>query len=286
MSGYWAGIMAILCFNIVVAYSVFLPAASGQLNLGAAGFVAIGAYSSGYISTDLGAPMLVSILLGALVTGFVAFVISFPILRTRGVYMVLATFAFAEVVQGVFINLEVFGAAAGYPVAAFADLDVIVPLTIGVVVFVFFLMTTRLGLSMRAVHDDEPVAALFGVNARFTQVTAFTLGGIVAGIGGAIWAHNFNYVEIQNFNILLSIFVLLYVLIGGTQTAFGPLIGAVFFTLMPEALRVSEEWRFVFFGILIILMMVVRPEGLVTRTMLDRIKGLFFRRKPAPVVGS
>lgn len=282
MSGYWAGIMAILCFNIVVAYSVFLPAASGQLNLGAAGFVAIGAYTSGYISTDLGAPMLVAILLGALVTGFVAFVISFPILRTRGVYMVLATFAFAEVVQGVFINLEIFGAAAGYPVAAFADLDVIVPLTIGVVVFVFFLMTTRLGLSMRAVHDDEPVAALFGVHARFTQVTAFTLGGVVAGIGGAIWAHNFNYVEIQNFNILLSIFVLLYVLIGGTQTAFGSLVGAVFFTLMPEALRVSEEWRFVFFGILIILMMVVRPEGLVTRTMLDRIKGLFFRRRPAP----
>ena len=282
MSGYWAGIMAILCFNIVVAYSVFLPAASGQLNLGAAGFVAIGAYTSGYISTDLGAPMLVAILLGALVTGFVAFVISFPILRTRGVYMVVATFAFAEVVQGVFINLEIFGAAAGYPVAAFADLDVIVPLTIGVVVFVFFLMTTRLGLSMRAVHDDEPVAALFGVHARFTQVTAFTLGGVVAGIGGAIWAHNFNYVEIQNFNILLSIFVLLYVLIGGTQTAFGPLVGAVFFTLMPEALRVSEEWRFVFFGILIILMMVVRPEGLVTRTMLDRIKGLFFRRRPAP----
>ncbi len=282
MSGYWAGIMAILCFNIVVAYSVFLPAASGQLNLGAAGFVAIGAYTSGYISTDLGAPMLVAILLGALVTGFVAFVISFPILRTRGVYMVLATFAFAEVVQGVFINLEIFGAAAGYPVAAFADLDVIVPLTIGVVVFVFFLMTTRLGLSMRAVHDDEPVAALFGVHARFTQVTAFTLGGVVAGIGGAIWAHNFNYVEIQNFNILLSIFVLLYVLIGGTQTAFGPLVGAVFFTLMPEALRVSEEWRFVFFGILIILMMVVRPEGLVTRTMLDRIKGLFFRRRHAP----
>lgn len=286
MSGYWAGIMAILCFNIVVAYSVFLPAASGQLNLGAAGFVAIGAYSSGYISTDLGAPMLVAILLGALVTGFVAFVISFPILRTRGVYMVLATFAFAEVVQGVFINLEVFGAAAGYPVAAFADLNVIVPLTIGVVVFVFFLMTTRLGLSMRAVHDDEPVATLFGVHARFTQVTAFTLGGVIAGIGGAIWAHNFNYVEIQNFNILLSIFVLLYVLIGGTQTAFGPLIGAVFFTLMPEALRVSEEWRFVIFGILIILMMVVRPEGLVTRTMLDRIKGPFIRRKPAPVVDS
>lgn len=278
MSGYWAAIIAILCFNIVVAYSVFLPAASGQLNLGAAGFVAIGAYTSGYSSTDLGLPMWLAIVCGALVTGLVAFLISFPILRTRGVYMVLATFAFAEVVQGIYINLEVFGAAAGYPVAAFADLNVIVPLTIGVVAFVFFLMTTRLGLAMRAVHDDEPVASLFGVNTRLTQITAFTLGGVVAGIGGAIWAHNFNYVEIQNFNILLSIFVLLYVLIGGTQTAFGPLVGAVFFTLMPEALRVSEEWRFVFFGILIILMMVVRPEGLITRTMVDRVKGAFFRR--------
>lgn len=284
MSGYWAGIIAILCFNIVVAYSVFLPAASGQLNLGAAGFVAIGAYTSGYGSTDMGLPMWLAIAFGAAVTGLVAFLISFPILRTRGVYMVLATFAFAEVVQGIYINLEIFGAAAGYPVAAFADLNVIVPLTIGVVVFVFFLMTTRLGLTMRAVHDDEPVASLFGVNTRLTQITAFTLGGVVAGIGGAIWAHNFNYVEIQNFNILLSIFVLLYVLIGGTQTAFGPLIGAVFFTLMPEALRVSDEWRFVFFGILIILMMVVRPEGLITRTMVDRVKGVFFRRR-SPVEG-
>jgi branched-chain amino acid transport system permease protein len=132
---------------------------------------------------------------------------------------------------------------------------------------------------MRAVHDDERVAALFGVNVRMTQVTAFTLGGLVAGIGGAIWAHQFNYVEIQNFNVMLSIFVLLYVLIGGTQTAFGPLVGALFFTLVPEVLRVSNDWRFVFFGVIIVMMMVVRPEGIVTRTMTERVTALLtFRR--------
>ena len=127
---------------------------------------------------------------------------------------------------------------------------------------------------MRAVHDDERVAALFGVNVRMTQITAFTLGGLVAGIGGAIWAHQFQYVEIQNFNVLLSIFVLLYVLIGGTQTAFGPLVGALFFTLVPEILRVSNDWRFVFFGGVIVMMMVVRPEGIVTRTMTERITAI------------
>jgi len=135
---------------------------------------------------------------------------------------------------------------------------------------------------MRAVHDDERVAALFGVNVRMTQVTAFTLGGLVAGIGGAIWAHQFNYVEIQNFNVMLSIFVLLYVLIGGTQTAFGPLVGALFFTLVPEVLRVSNDWRFVFFGVMIVMMMVLRPEGIVTRTMTERVTALLtFRRGTA-----
>lgn len=282
MSGYWAGILAILCFNIVVAYSVFLPAASGQLNLGAAGFVAIGAYTSGYLSTDVGLAMWLTIPLAALVTGAVAFLMSFPILRTRGVYMVLATFAFAEIVQGVYINLEIFGAAAGYPVDAYAGLGIIAPVALGVVVVSFFIMSTRFGLSMRAVHDDERVAALFGVNVRMTQVTAFTLGGLVAGIGGAIWAHQFNYVEIQNFNVMLSIFVLLYVLIGGTQTAFGPLVGALFFTLVPEVLRVSNDWRFVFFGVMIVMMMVLRPEGIVTRTMTERVTALLtFRRGTA-----
>ena len=284
MSGYWTGIIAILCFNIVVAYSVFLPAAAGQLNLGAAGFVAIGAYTSGYLSTDVGLAMWLTIPLAALATGAVAFLISFPILRTRGVYMVLATLAFAEIVQGIYINLEIFGAAAGYPVAAYADLDVIAPITIVVVLFVFFLMSTRFGLSVRAVHDDERVASLFGVNTRMTQVAAFTLGGVIAGVGGAIWAHQFNYVEIQHFNILLSTFVLLYVLIGGTQTPYGPLVGAVFFTLLPEFLRVSNEWRFVFFGIIIVLMVLVRPEGLATRTMIDRVYGVIRRRGPAPLV--
>jgi branched-chain amino acid transport system permease protein len=115
-----------------------------------------------------------------------------------------------------------------------------------------------------------------------TQVTAFTLGGLVAGIGGAIWAHQFNYVEIQNFNVMLSIFVLLYVLIGGTQTAFGPLVGALFFTLVPEVLRVSNDWRFVFFGVMIVMMMVLRPEGIVTRTMTERVTALLtFRRGTA-----
>lgn len=271
MSGYWAGIIGILCINIIFAYSVFLPAASGQLNLGGAGFMAIGAYSAGYISTGMELPMWFTIPGAALITAAISFVIAFPILRTRGVYMVLATFAFAEIVAGVIINVEAVGGASGYEVGDYADLSILIPCAIGTVALVFYLLSSRFGLSMRAVHDDENVAQLFGVNVRMTQVLTFTIGGAIAGVAGALYAHQYNYIEIQYFNVFLSIYVLLYVLIGGTQTAWGPLFGAVIFTFLPELTRDIANWRFVFFGVFLIAVMMFRPEGLITRALIDRI---------------
>lgn len=271
MSGYWSGILAILCINIIFAYSVFIPAAAGQLNLGGAGFMAIGGYVAAYFNTVQGFPIWMTIPLSALLTGVVGFLISFPMLRTRGIYMVLATFAFAEVVAGIIINLEVVGGTDGFEVVDYAGLDVIAPICIGVVLFVFYLMSTRFGLSIRSVHDDESVAMLFGVNVRMVQVMAFALGGMLAGIAGALYAHQFTYIEIQVFNVLLSIYVLLYVLIGGTQTPYGPLFGAAFFTLLPEFMRVGESWRFVVFGVFLVAVMIFRSEGVITRTMTDRL---------------
>ncbi|MYG53377.1 MAG: branched-chain amino acid ABC transporter permease, partial [Rhodospirillaceae bacterium] len=270
--------LIILCLNVIYAYGIFLPAASGQLNLGAAGFITIGAYSSAWINAS-GAPMYIAIPASMLFCAAIAFTIAFPILRTRGVYMVLATFAFAEVVAGLIINLEFLGAAAGYPVESHADYLVVVPVTVLVVLLCFILMSTRLGLAMRSIHDDEAVATLFGVDVRLAKVAAFTLGAALMSLGGALYGHHYNYIETQTFNVLLSIYILLYVLLGGTQTAWGPLVGAAFFTVVPEALRQiatasGHAWiadsRFIIFGAIIVLMMVFRPEGLVTRTMVDR----------------
>ncbi len=283
MSGYWAGILGILCINIIFAYSVFIPAAAGQLNLGAAGFMAIGAYSAAYLNTGNELPMWISIPGAAAVTAAISFVIAFPILRTRGIYMVLATFAFAEVVAGIIINLDVVGGASGYEVVSFADLGLLAIFAAATTALMFYLLATRFGLSMRSVHDDENVAALFGVDVRMTQVMTFTLGGALAGLAGALYAHQYNYIEIQYFNILISIFVLLYVLIGGTQTAFGPLFGAALFTFLPELLRMPDlqgldgwkflaDWRWVIFGTFLVAVMVFRPEGLITRALIDRLR--------------
>jgi branched-chain amino acid transport system permease protein len=286
MSGYLESQLVILCLSVIYAYGIYLPAASGQLNLGAAGFITLGAYASGWLnlSDGGGLSMAFSIVLSMLFVGAVSFAISFPILRTRGVYMVLATFAFAEVVSGLAINMDFLGGAAGMPVDAHAPVEVVSAVAVAVVLFSFYFMSTRLGLALRSIHDDESVSVLFGVNVRIAKVVAFTLGGMLMGLGGAVYGHHYNYIEAQTFNVLLSIYILLYVLLGGTQTAWGPLVGAIFFTVVPELIRnfaieIGSKWladsRFIFFGIFIVLMMVFRPEGVVTRTMQDRIASWF-----------
>jgi branched-chain amino acid transport system permease protein len=271
MSGYMQGVVASLCVNIILAYSVFLPAASGQINLGAAGFMAIGAYASAVLNDLYGVSLWASMIAALLLTGLVGFLVAAPILRTRGVYLVLATFALAEVVTGILLNVEAFGAATGMPVIEYLPIGWIIFVTLAVVLVVAFLFATRFGLAMRAVHDDENVATLFGVNVRMTQVWAFALGAALGGLAGAVYAHHYNYIQPQYFSALLSIYVLLYVLIGGTQTMWGPLLGAALFSLLPELLRGSAQWRYVIFGAIVVVMMIVRPEGLVTRTMIARL---------------
>ena len=283
MSGYLSGLIGILGINIIFAYSIYVSAATGQLNLGGAGFQAIGAYSCAILSEMFGLPIPILLILSTTVGAAVGFLIAFPILRTRGVYMVLATFAFAEIVAGIILNSTALGGATGLVLSAYIETGVIIWCALGVVVFCFYLMSTRIGLAMRAVHDDEAVADLMGVNRRAVQIGAFAIGGALAGLSGGLYALYFGFVEAQYFNAFLSIFVLLYVLIGGTQTAWGALIGASFFTIIPEVLRMGEDWRFFIFGVIIVVMMILRPEGMVTRRAVDRAMMKLFPKSKSHV---
>ena len=239
-------------------------------------------------------PWNVTITSGALIAGVLGWLMAYPMLRTKGVYLVLATFAFAEVVSGIVLNSATLGGPTGITVPNFIDWYVPGVAAVIVSVGIFYLMSTRFGLNMRACHDDDVVTDLMGVNVRSVKVAAFALGAALAGFAGALYAHAFNYVEIQTFGAMVSIYVLLYVLLGGTQTPWGPMVGATFFTILPEAIRPvlplikkgviavfgpvvpatppDDSWRFVILGICTIVMMVLRPEGLITSTMIERLR--------------
>ena len=273
MSGYAEGILVLLAINVVFAYGAFLPMSAGQLNLGVAGFAAIGGYVSAYLSNNVAMPASIAIVLGGLAAAVVALAVAVPVLRTRGIYLALATFALGEIVRATILNMEMVGGAAGYPVAAFIRFPTIAAFAVAVVGLVSLLFATRFGVAITAVHDDEGVADLMGLDVRAFQVAAFALGSGLAGIGGGLYAHHFSYIEAQYFSISLSISIVLYVLFGGTQSVLGPLLGAAVFTLLPELLRGSAQWRYVLFAAIVIVAMVVRPQGLVTRVQVRRLLG-------------
>ncbi len=278
MSGYLEGLLVLLAINVILAYGAFLPLAAGQLNLGIGGFVAIGAYVSAYLSNEYAWAPMAAALAAAGLTGIVAVLVAFPILRTRGIYLALATFAFGQVVQALILNLNVVGGAAGYPVKSFIGPVAVVASALAVLALVVLLFHTRFGISVTAVNDDETVSDLLGISVRGIQSAAFTIGSVIAALAGALYAHHFSFVEAQNYGVMFSIYIVLYVLLGGIQTVWGPLLGAAVFTMLPELLRGSAQWRYVIFACLIIAVMNLRPDGLATRGLL---RSLFGRRHGA-----
>lgn len=289
MSGYLDGLFVILSLNILLAYAVFLPVATGQLNLGGAAFQAVGAYTAGYLSVTYDSSVGEALVLSAAAGGLIAFLLSLLILRTKSVYLVLATFAFAEFVSGVIVNVDALGGSMGLSVPAHVEASLVFATAGITMVVVLLMMQTRFGLAMRALHDDDTVAELMGIGVRKVRVAAFTLGGILAGVAGCLHAFYFNFVDVQSFDAANSVFLLLFVLLGGTQTIWGPVVGAAFFTIVPELFRngiaklpaighafglggqIDTSWRFVLLGVVTVIMMVIRPEGIVTRIGLGRM---------------
>jgi branched-chain amino acid transport system permease protein len=271
MSGYLESVLVLLAINTILAYGAFLPMVAGQLNLGVAAFVAIGAYSAGFLSTAYGTHPVAAAFAAVAVAAFIGWVVAFPILRTRGIYLALATFALNQVVQGIILNLDAVGGASGYPVPAHIGFGVVASFAAAAVLLVVLLFHTRFRISVTAVSDDERVADVMGLSVRGLQSAAFTAGAALAGLGGALYAHHFNYIEAQNYGVLFSIYVVLYVLLGGTQTVWGPLLGAAVFTLLPEVLRGSAAWRYVIFACLIIAIMALRPQGVITGQLVRRL---------------
>jgi branched-chain amino acid transport system permease protein len=278
MSSQYEEVLTILAINVIVAYGAFLPMAAGQINLGIAGFMAIGAYAASYVSNNFGVSPYVAILVGAAAAAMIALAVARPVLRTRGIYLALVTFGLGEVVQATFLNLDVVGGASGYHVVDYISAVGVFGFGLAVAVLMMLLFGTRFGLNVTALHDDEAVAEVFGLHVQGFQIGAFVLGALLAGLGGALYGYHLGVLEPQHFGALLSVYVVLYVLLGGVRTVIGPIVGAAIFTLMPEFLRGIDEWRYVVFAVLIIVLMVFRPNGLVTQGLIEGISGLWRRR--------
>lgn len=303
--GYTRSILIFAGINAVAAYSFFLPFKTGQVSLGQAGFLAVGAYAAGIMTQKFGLPFPVAMLIGGLITGVIGVGVGFPALRIRGIYLLLLTLAFAEIVQGVVMTWEYTGGAEGFqriPYNAYT-LDYVYGALVVLIVFFARLERSSLGRAMDSIHEDETAAEVMGVNVVGVKLLAFSLGAFIAGLAGALFAHHVTYVDSVTFNILVGVNILMFVLVGGSSTYWGPLLGAAFLSLLPEFLRTLREWlellpaswwdsfpinrvyafvyefldfenekRLIVYGVILIVMMIVRPDGILTRDGLRRFR--------------
>ena len=271
LSSYQEGILILLGINILLGWSVYLPMTTAQPSIGNAGFMAIGAYISSVLTLNSGFPLFFAIFIGGIVASVIGFILGIPALRVKGIYLVMATLAFGEMVRNIFLNWEFFGGAYGMRGMKGTSLF-LVYIWVFIALFGFTLLSrSRLRLSLDSIHDDEPVSQIAGTNIVKMKVGAFGFGAFLAGVGGGLYANYMRFVEPGSFTVLLSVYMLLFVIMGGMRTHWGPVLGAIIFTVVPEISRGLKDYRGVFFGGLIIALMLFRPKGIITRDLVKMV---------------
>lgn len=260
--------------NAVLALSVYIMLLAGQLSLACIGFMAIGAYSSALLSMNAGVPYPFSLVLAALISAGIAFLIGGPILRLKGVYLAITTVGFGELVRFTVLNWDYAGGAMG--------LSGIPAATETWHVFAFLVLLlygfqqlrhSRYGRALVAIGRDEMAARTMGIPTTRYKIAAFVAGAMMASVTGGFAAHHTNYLSPSEFSFSAAVLVLIYAVFGGLGSHWGPVLGAIVLTLLPEVFRFLQDWRMIIYGVSVLVVVVFLPDGLL------EVRKLFRRRK-------
>jgi branched-chain amino acid transport system permease protein len=278
---FYYGLAQIVGIHTLLGLSAYIVLLTGQVTMAQAAFFAIGAYTAGML-TVLGGWHLVPALGASAVTGAVtACIVGFPALRVKGLMLVVATLAFGEGVRLFFFNFdyqiakgemrvgplggEGFRQIRFFPENGWTTLEVMLfiwAFAIAALALLWWFDRSRYGAVLRAVGEDELAAQSVGLNLTAVKVSAFTIGGAIAGVGGGLYAHYSTHIEHSNFNVLVATFAIAYPIVGGLNSVFGTVAAVIFVQgFLIEGLRFLGDWRNLLFGALIVLAMNVRPQG-------------------------
>jgi branched-chain amino acid transport system permease protein len=277
-------ILLVLGLNFVLGYA-------GLLSFAQVGFFLIGAYTGGILSSDYGISFWLALPLAAIASGLCAWLVGVPTLRLRGHYFAFATFAFAETVRLVALNLELTHGASGLvgipaPKAWSFSIDsdasffyLILVFVIAAIVVAARIQYSAIGRALFAIREGELAAESMGINTAKTKMQAFVLSAVFAGVAGALYGPLNSVVSPDVFSFDVSVVVLVSLLLGGSGSIAGALIGTTLVTLLPEWLRVLQDYYMVVYGAGIVLLMIFLPDGL--QGVVQSIRGTFRRQTTA-----
>ena len=290
---YQARLFAFIGINIILATSLnLINGFTGQFSIGHAGFMAVGAYASAFFTVTYGKAiegslgflgetvasslvLLIAIVIGALVAATMGLVVGIPSLRLKGDYLAIVTLGFAEIIRIVILNIDAVGGATGYQVPGYANFLWIGIFAFVTVVVIRNIVRSDMGRALISIREDELAAEAMGVNTTRYKVTSFVIGSGFAGVAGVLFAHYNKFLSTNDFQFIKSFEIIIMIVIGGMGSITGAILGAVIVTLLPELLRQLPDiqvgttvfkfadLRLVIFALILILTMILRPQGIL-----------------------
>ena len=299
LSPYLLQIVVLCGINVILAVSLnLINGFTGQFSIGHAGFMALGAYGSAMFSLGVGrnwvsaleaagapAPLaaapalLMALLLGGLLAALAGYLVGLPSLRLRGDYLAIVTLGFGEIIRVLILNVDAVGGPRGLPgIPAWANVFWVGLGVAAVLVLARNLANSTYGRALFAIRDDEVAAEALGVDTTSYKVLAFVLGAFFAGVAGGLFAHFLSYLNPNSFTFIRSIEVIAMVVLGGMGSISGSVLAAIILTLLPEVLRPVKQYRMVIYSLMLIILMITRPQGLLGTRELS----LRWLRRPRP----
>lgn len=298
-SDYWLYLACLVSINVASACGLnILTGYTGLVSMGQAAFMGLGAYTVAILENRLGTPFLLNLLAGGVVAMLGGIVVGIPSLRVKGLYLAIATIAASFLAHFLFANLQFTGGTGGLSVppaqlfglpldTSFRLYWVIVPVTVLLLLGAANLFRTRIGRAFIAIRDRDISAEVLGIPLLRYKLLSFGLSSFYAGVAGGLWAYFFRVVTPESFPLVMSIFFLAAIIVGGMGSVLGGVLGAVFMTMVPELLKLVFDWlpnsadytvllspvRTVVFGLLIIGFLVFEPHGLAE--MWRRVRRFF-----------
>jgi branched-chain amino acid transport system permease protein len=267
--------------SIILAVSLNLVNGyTGQFSLGHAGFMAVGAYTSAALTLFAGPKILPSlkvlgetgstsvlflaaIIAGGLMASITGLLVGAPSLRLKGDYLAIVTLGFGEIIRVVFRNIPSLGGAIGLNgIPQYTNFFWTFASAAVCIYVVLCMVHSTYGRGFIAVHDDEVASEAMGINTTRYKITAFIVGAFFAGIAGALYSHQITAINPKGFNFILSIEIVVMVILGGMGNTGGVILAAILLTVMPEFLRAINQYRMIIYSLLLIILMLTRPQGL------------------------
>ena len=265
INSYYAGIINLALINIMLAVSLNLIVGfTGQLCLGHAGFMSIGAYLSAILTQKAEIPFIVSIFIGAIIACIIAALIGYPTLRLTGDYFAITTLAFCEIIRIVIMNIDFIGGARGLTgIPKKTNFTIAFIFAVITIVIIYNIIHSSQGRAMLSVRENEIAAESMGINAFKYKIMAFVIGAFFAGLAGGLYAHYMGYIQPTAFDFNKSIDYLTFVVFGGMGPLSGSVIATIILTFLPELLRGFQNFRMILYPLALIILMIFRPQGLL-----------------------